>query len=28
VSVEHLILKTSMVVSGKDCPRQAGVDEV
>jgi fructose-bisphosphate aldolase class I len=28
VSVEHLILKTSMVVSGKDNPRQAGVDEV
>jgi fructose-bisphosphate aldolase class I len=28
VSVEHLILKTSMVVSGKDCPRQANVDEV
>src|SRR5712691_2114094 len=28
VSVEHLILKTSMVVSGKDHPRQAGVDEV
>jgi fructose-bisphosphate aldolase class I len=28
VSLEHLILKTSMVVSGKDCPRQAGVDEV
>jgi fructose-bisphosphate aldolase class I len=28
VSAEHLILKTSMVVSGKDCPRQAGVDEV
>jgi fructose-bisphosphate aldolase class I len=28
VSIEHLILKTSMVVSGKDCPRQAGVDEV
>ena len=28
VSVEHLILKTSMVVSGKDCPRQAPVDEV
>ena len=28
VSFEHLILKTSMVVSGKDCPRQAGVDEV
>jgi fructose-bisphosphate aldolase class I len=28
VSVEHLILKTSMVVSGKDAARQAGVDEV
>jgi len=28
VSVEHLILKTSMVVSGKDHPRQAPVDEV
>lgn len=28
VSLEHLILKTSMVVSGKDCPRQAGVEEV
>jgi fructose-bisphosphate aldolase class I len=28
VSLEHLILKTSMVVSGKDCPRQANVDEV
>jgi fructose-bisphosphate aldolase class I len=28
VSLEHLILKTSMVVPGKDCPRQAGVDEV
>ena len=28
VSVEHLILKTSMVVSGKECPRQAPVDEV
>ena len=28
VSLEHLILKTSMVVSGKDHPRQAGVDEV
>jgi fructose-bisphosphate aldolase class I len=26
--VEHLILKTSMVVSGKDNARQAGVDEV
>jgi fructose-bisphosphate aldolase class I len=28
VSLEHLILKTSMVVSGKECPRQAPVDEV
>ena len=28
VSVEHLILKTSMVVSGKDNARQADVDEV
>jgi fructose-bisphosphate aldolase class I len=28
VSVEHLILKTSMVVSGKNNSRQAGVDEV
>jgi len=28
VSLEHLILKTSMVVSGKDCSRQAPVDEV
>jgi fructose-bisphosphate aldolase class I len=28
VSLEHLILKTSMVVSGKSNPRQAGVDEV
>ncbi|HLX79118.1 MAG TPA: class I fructose-bisphosphate aldolase [Burkholderiales bacterium] len=28
VSSEHLILKTSMVVSGKTCVRQAGVDEV
>jgi fructose-bisphosphate aldolase class I len=28
VSLEHLILKTSMVVSGKDHPRQAGVNEV
>ncbi len=28
VSLEHLILKTSMVVSGKDCPRQAGAEEV
>ena len=28
VSVEHLILKSSMVVSGKNNSRQAGVDEV
>jgi len=28
VSIEHLILKSSMVVSGKECARQAGVDEV
>ncbi|MEK6243907.1 MAG: class I fructose-bisphosphate aldolase [Pseudomonadota bacterium] len=28
VSIEHVILKTSMVVSGKSCARQAGVDEV
>ncbi|MDA0982844.1 MAG: fructose-bisphosphate aldolase class I [Proteobacteria bacterium] len=28
VSLEHLILKTSMVVSGKACARQAGADEV
>jgi len=28
VSVEHVVLKSSMVVSGKSCPRQAGVDEV
>ncbi|MGQ0651504.1 MAG: class I fructose-bisphosphate aldolase, partial [Betaproteobacteria bacterium] len=28
VSPEHVILKTSMVVSGKDNKRQAGVDEV
>jgi len=28
VSLEHLILKTSMVVSGKASTRQAGVDEV
>ena len=27
-AIEHLILKTSMVVSGKENPRQAGVDEV
>ncbi|MSQ48937.1 MAG: fructose-bisphosphate aldolase class I [Betaproteobacteria bacterium] len=28
VSPEHTILKASMVVSGKSCARQAGVDEV
>ena len=28
VNVEHVILKASMVVSGKDCARAAGVDEV
>jgi fructose-bisphosphate aldolase class I len=28
VPIEHLILKTSMVVSGKENSRQAGVDEV
>ena len=28
VQVEYLILKTSMVVPGKDAPRQASVDEV
>ena len=28
VSFEHTILKASMVVSGKHCARQAGVDEV
>ena len=28
VSLEHTILKASMVVSGKDCPKQAGVDRV
>ena len=28
VSIEHTILKASMVVSGKSCARQAGVDEV
>ena len=28
VSLEHTILKSSMVVSGKDCSRQAGVEEV
>jgi fructose-bisphosphate aldolase class I len=28
VAPEYLILKASMVVSGKECPRQASVDEV
>ncbi len=28
VALEHVILKSSMVVSGKNCARQAGVDEV
>lgn len=28
VSLEHTILKASMVVSGKDCARQAGVERV
>lgn len=28
VSVEHTILKTNMVISGKQCPEQAGVEEV
>jgi fructose-bisphosphate aldolase class I len=28
VSLEHTILKASMVVPGKDCPRQASVEEV
>jgi fructose-bisphosphate aldolase class I len=28
VSLEHLILKTSMVVPGKDAPKQASVEEV
>jgi fructose-bisphosphate aldolase, class I len=28
VFLEGMILKPSMVVSGKDCPKQAGVDEV
>jgi len=28
VSFEHTILKASMVVSGKDCPKQAGVERV
>ena len=28
VSLEHVVLKASMVVSGNDCPKQAGVDRV
>lgn len=28
VVLEHLVLKTNMVVSGKECPQQAGVEEV
>jgi len=28
VTLEHSVLKPSMVVSGKDCPKQAGVEEV
>src|SRR5262249_19568532 len=28
VSLEHTVLKASMVVSGKDCPRQAGTERV
>jgi fructose-bisphosphate aldolase, class I len=28
VSLEHTVLKASMVVSGKECPKQAGVDRV
>ena len=28
VTLEHSVLKPSMVISGKDCPRQAGVEEV
>ena len=28
VSIEHTILKTNMVISGKQCPTQAGVQEV
>jgi fructose-bisphosphate aldolase class I len=28
VSLEGSVLKPSMVISGKDCPKQAGVDEV
>jgi len=28
VTLEHSVLKPSMVISGKGCARQAGVDEV
>jgi fructose-bisphosphate aldolase class I len=28
VSLEHTILKASMVISGKGCPKQAGVEQV
>ena len=28
VTLEHSVLKPSMVIAGKSCPRQAGVDEV
>ncbi len=28
VVFEHMLLKPNMVISGKECPRQAGVDEV
>jgi len=28
VSLEHVILKASMVISGKDCPKQASVEQV
>lgn len=28
VTLEHSVLKPSMVISGKDCPRQASVEEV
>ncbi len=28
VNFEHMVLKPNMVISGKDCPEQAGVEEV
>ncbi len=28
VALEHMLLKTGMAVSGKECPQQAGVEEV